>query len=44
MKDSPECCPRFEPAPREDKVVTRDKKLFLQDRVVSFLQVILAQV
>jgi hypothetical protein len=32
-----ECCPKFEPAPWDDKLVTWEKKLFLQDRVRSFL-------
>lgn len=36
-KGSTECCPRFEPAPWENKTITWDKKLFLQDHVVSFL-------
>jgi hypothetical protein len=39
MKESTECCPRFEPAPWDDKVVTWEKKQFLQDRVVSFLHI-----
>jgi hypothetical protein len=35
---STECCPRFDPAPWDGKEVTWDNKLFLQARVVSFLQ------
>jgi len=33
------CCPKFEPAPWSDKLVTWDKKLFLQDRVLSFCHI-----
>jgi hypothetical protein len=36
-QDPTECCPRFEPDPWDDKVITWEKKLFLQDRVLSFL-------
>lgn len=36
---STECCPRFEPAPWDDKIVTWEKKRFLQDRVLSFLRI-----
>jgi hypothetical protein len=39
MKESAECCPRFEPAPWDDKVITWEGKLFLQDRVASFLRI-----
>jgi hypothetical protein len=38
-KDGTECCPPFDPNPWQDKVVTWDKKLFLQDRVRSFLHI-----
>jgi len=38
-RDSHECCPRFEPEPWDDKIVTWEKKLFLRDRVVSFLHI-----
>jgi hypothetical protein len=38
-KASAECCPRFDPTPWDDKVVTWEKKLFLQDRVRSFLHI-----
>jgi hypothetical protein len=38
-KESTECCPRFEPAPWDDKVITWEEKLFLQDRIVSFLRI-----
>jgi hypothetical protein len=34
---STECCPRFEPAPWQDKAIIWEKKLFLQDHVMSFL-------
>ena len=30
-----ECCPKFDPAPWDGKEITWEKKLFLQDRVVS---------
>ena len=39
MEDSTQCCPRFEPEPWDDKVVTWEKKQFLRDRVLSFLHV-----
>jgi hypothetical protein len=34
-----ECCPRFDPAPWTDKEIIWDQKLFLQDRVTSFLHI-----
>jgi hypothetical protein len=34
-----ECCPEFDPAPRDDAVITWDTKLFLQERVRSFLHI-----
>jgi hypothetical protein len=39
MKDPTECCPKFEPAPWDEKEVTWENKLFLQDHVVSFLHI-----
>jgi hypothetical protein len=33
------CCPRFNPAPWEDKEVTFTDKLFVKDRVHSFLHI-----
>ncbi len=39
MQDTTECCPRFEPEPWDDKVITWNEKKFLQDRVVSFLHI-----
>ena len=33
------CCPRFDPAPWEDKLITWDNKRFVQDRVTSLLHV-----
>ena len=39
MKDSTECCPRFDPKSWDNKEVTWEKKLFLQDHVVSFLHI-----
>jgi len=38
-QDSTECCPRFEPTPWDGKVITWEKKPFLQDRVLSFLHI-----
>ena len=38
-QQSTECCPRFEPDPWDDKVVTWEKKQFLQDRVRSLLHI-----
>ncbi len=35
--DSEECCPRFNPEPWDDKIVTWQNKRFVQDRVTSFL-------
>jgi hypothetical protein len=34
-----ECCPKFDPKPWDDRVITWDKKLFLQDRVRSLLHI-----
>jgi hypothetical protein len=34
-----ECCPRFESGPWDDKVITWENKLFLKDRVRSFLHI-----
>ena len=39
MGGSTECCPRFDPSPWDDKVITWDRKLFLQDRVASLLRI-----
>jgi len=39
LQDSAECCPRFEPEPWDDKVISWDKKRFLQDRIRSFLHI-----
>jgi hypothetical protein len=33
------CCPKFDPAPWEDKVVTWEGKRFVKDRVRSFLHI-----
>ncbi len=33
------CCPRFDPAPWDGKEVTFDNKLFVKDRVRSFLHI-----
>ncbi len=39
VKDPAECCSRFDPDPWDDKVITWEKKLFLRDRVRSFLHI-----
>ncbi len=39
MNESVECCPRFDPAPWDDRAVTWERKRFLKDRVVSFLHI-----
>lgn len=38
-QDSAACCPRFNPDPWDDKEITWERKLFLQDRVLSFLHI-----
>lgn len=38
-QDTIECCPKFDPQPWNDRVLVWDKKLFLQERVRSFLHV-----
>lgn len=38
-QDPTECCPRFEPAPWDDKTVTWEKKLFLKEHVRSFFHI-----
>lgn len=38
-QNATECCPRFDPSPWDDRVITWDQKLFLQDRVRSFLHI-----
>ena len=39
IQNAGECCPRFDPKPWDDRVITWDKKLFLQDRVRSFVHI-----
>ena len=39
IQNAGECCPKFDPKPWEDRVITWDKKLFLQDRGRSFLHI-----
>jgi hypothetical protein len=39
MQEATECCPKFEPGPWDDKQVTWEGKLFLKDRVRSFLHI-----
>jgi hypothetical protein len=39
MQKDNECCPKFDPNPWDDKLVTWEKKLFLKDRVRSFLHI-----
>ena len=34
-----ECCPPFDPAPWDDKVLTWGNKQFVKDRVISFLHI-----
>jgi hypothetical protein len=34
-----ECCPKFNPAPWEDKEVTRENKIFVRDGVKSFFHI-----
>lgn len=34
-----ECCPVFDPAPWDDKVLTWENKRFVKDRVISFLHI-----
>jgi hypothetical protein len=38
-QDSAECCPKFEPAPWDEKTITWDNKRFLKERVISFLHI-----
>ncbi len=33
------CCPLFDPKPWDDKTITWDNKLFVKDRVISFLHI-----
>ena len=33
------CCPRFDPQPWDEKEITWENKLFLKDRVRSFLHI-----
>ena len=39
MPNAIECCPKFDPSLWDDRVLTWEKKLFLQDRVRSFLHI-----
>ncbi len=39
QKDPNECCPKFDPAPWDLKTVTWENKLFVKDRVRSFLHI-----
>ncbi len=38
-QNSEHCCSRFDPAPWDDKRITLDNKLFVQDRVTSILHI-----
>jgi hypothetical protein len=38
-QEADECCPRFEPGRWDGRMITWDKKLFLQERVRSFLHI-----
>lgn len=39
MSAEKECCPKFDPAPWQERRVTLDGKKFVQDRVRSFLRI-----
>jgi hypothetical protein len=39
VQASTECCPRFEPEPWDDKVITWEKKRFLRNRILSFFHI-----
>ena len=39
MSETTECCPRFDPAPWQERWVTLDGKQFVKDRVRSFLHI-----
>jgi len=39
MQNTIECCPKFDPEPWHDRVITWDQKLFLKDRVRSFFHI-----
>ncbi|HAL91894.1 MAG TPA: hypothetical protein DCM68_02575 [Verrucomicrobia bacterium] len=39
MSDTKECCPRFDPAPWQERQITLDGKRFVKDRVRSFLRI-----
>ena len=38
-KTPSECCPKFDPAPWDEKLVTWKEKKFVKDRVTSFLHI-----
>lgn len=38
-EDNAECCPRFNPDPWDEKIITWEKKEFLQDRVISLFHI-----
>lgn len=37
--ESAECCPRFDPAPWDEKLITWNQRKFVKDRVTSFLHI-----
>lgn len=39
MSETKECCPKFDPAPWQERQITLDGKRFLKDRVRSFLRI-----
>ncbi len=39
MDEMKECCPRFDPAPWQERWITLDGKKFVKDRVRSFLRI-----
>ena len=39
MSETTECCPKFDPAPWQERWITLDGKKFVKDRVRSFLRI-----
>jgi hypothetical protein len=39
VQNASECCPRFDPSPWDGREIAWDKRLFLKDRVRSFLHI-----
>jgi len=38
-KTADECCPRFDPEPWDEKLLAWNEKMFVKDRVTSFLHI-----